>query len=362
MSASGLTPVTVLTGFLGSGKTTLLNELVRSPLAKDSALIINEWGTVAVDHALVRQAAEDIVVLDSGCICCTVAGELMTTLRDLYFRRARGEVPPFRRVLIETTGLADPTSILHTLIQMPLVVARYSLAGVATTVDAEHGLATLAQHPESERQVAMADRLIITKTDRASTAALAALMARLQALNPGAAVHQAVHGKVAPEAILEGGVYRLDARTPRVSEWLARAAYRPVTRQAWQPGQHATRPVPAHDQRIQSFVVEWDYPVALVDLTEALTFVHDRHGDAILRMKGVVAIAGEARPAVIHGVAHTLYPVGYLDVWPADFTPGQAALVFIVRDLAPMLIEASLKAFLPSPIFPPAPSPALHHP
>jgi G3E family GTPase len=352
MSASGLTPVTVLTGFLGSGKTTLLNRLVASPWGAETALIINELGAVAIDHALVRHAAEDMVVLDSGCVCCTVAGELLTTLRDLYFRRAKGEVPAFKRVVIETTGLADPAPILHTLIQMPLVVARYSLASVVTTVDAEHGAATLDRHNEAVRQAAMADRIVITKTDVAPAASVAALRDRLATLNPGAVVVESAAGAGVDEAFFEGGVYRLDARTERVREWLRAEAYRPVAARPLTPSRTAQRVAAAtrHDDRIKSFVVTLAGAAELASLEEGLTFVLERYGRQVLRMKGIATVSSDDSPRVLHGVAHTLYPVGRLPAWPAGFAPGSSQFVFIVEDLAPALIEASLKAFVKAPI------------
>lgn len=349
MSASGLTPVTVLTGFLGSGKTTLLNRLVQSPWGAETALVINELGAVAIDHALVRHASEDVVVLDSGCVCCTVAGELVTTLRDLYFRRAKGEVPPFKRVVIETTGLADPAPILHTLIQMPLVVARYSLAGVVTTVDANHGDATLDRHREAVRQAAMADRIVITKTDLAVPKATAELAARLQALNPAATIQAATHGDADFAALLEGGVYRLDARSERVRDWLRAEAYRPVSTTLTPTRAMARGVSKRHDETIQSFVVTLSAPVEMASLEEGLSFVLERHGKSILRMKGVASVTDDDLPRVLHGVAHTLYPAGRLPTWPLGFVKGQSQFVFIVQNVAPALIEASLKAFVDAP-------------
>ena len=188
MAETPVTPVTVLTGFLGSGKTTLLNAMLADPRYADTAVLVNEWGEIAIDHALVRSSSENVVTLPSGCICCRVAGELLGTLRELHFQRASGAVPPFRRVVIETTGLADPAPLLATLIEMPAVAARYSLAGVVTTVDAEHGMATLDAHPEAVKQAAIADRLVITKVDRADGATVDALEARLREMNPGAVI------------------------------------------------------------------------------------------------------------------------------------------------------------------------------
>jgi G3E family GTPase len=345
----GLTPVTVLTGFLGSGKTTLLNQLVRSPIAADSALIINELGDVAIDHALVREASETMAVLDSGCICCTVANDLVRTLRDLYFKRSKGEVPAFRRVIIETTGLADPAPILHTLIQLPVVVARYSLAGVATTVDAEQGRATLARHREALRQVAMADRLIMTKVDRVGRPAVDDLRQELSSINPGAALHEAIAGAVPAQALLEGGVYQLDGRSERVREWLRAEAYRPVRATRTAIGKPDLAPVPRHNDRIQSFVIDFHHALDFLALEEGIEFVLARYGDAILRMKGIVAVTSDPQPRVVHAVAHTYYPPGRLPAWPSGWEPQRTSLVFIVEDVAPALIEASLKAFVPDP-------------
>ena len=184
MAASEVTPVTVLTGFLGSGKSTLVNRMLRDPRYGDTAIVVNEWGDTPIDHALVRESNENIVTLAGGCICCRVAGDLVGRLRELHFQRASGIVPRFRRVLIETTGLADPAPLLATLIEMPVVAARYALSGVVTTVDAEHGARTLDNHPEAIRQVAMADRLVVTKMDRVHADAVAPLEARLAALTP----------------------------------------------------------------------------------------------------------------------------------------------------------------------------------
>ena len=183
-SASIITPVTLLTGFLGSGKTTLLNRLLTNPTLVDTAVLINEFGAVPIDHLLVREASGDLVVMANGCICCSVAGDMVTALRDLYFKRANGEIPYFRRVIIETTGLADPAPIMHTLIEMPLVAARYSLSGIVTTVDATHGEAELDQHFEAVKQVAVADRIVMTKTDLATVSQRAALHARMLLARP----------------------------------------------------------------------------------------------------------------------------------------------------------------------------------
>jgi G3E family GTPase len=333
MAESPVTPVTVLTGFLGSGKTTLLNRLLADPRFGDTAVLVNEWGEIAVDHALVRASSENVVTLPSGCICCRVAGELLGTLRELHFQRAAGAVPPFRRVVIETTGLADPAPLLATLIEMPAVAARYSLAGVVTTVDAEHGMATLDAHPEAVKQAAMADRLVVTKIDRANAAHVAELEARLAALNPGARVLRSGATAPDPAELLETGLYRGQGRIADAAGWLNAGAYR----LAGEAGR--TR----HDPRISSFAWTAEEPLAWDDFETALETLVDLLGAWILRLKGLVNVAGEPGPRAVHGVQHTLYPPARLPAWPdAD---RRTRLVFIGRDLEVSAVDPILQPF-----------------
>jgi G3E family GTPase len=334
VTASIITPVTVLTGFLGSGKTTVLNQLLKDAAFADTAVIVNEWGDVAIDHALVRQASETVVLLPSGCICCRVAGDLVLALRELHQQRATGAIPPFRRIVIETTGLADPAPLLASLIEMPVVAARFALSGVVTTVDAEHGMATLDEHVEAVKQVAMADRLVVTKADRVTKASLAPLEARLAALNPGARRAIAEHGRVDAAMLLEAGLYRGEARAPDASGWLNAGAYR-----------HAGRPTGgAHDSRIASFVWRAAEPLAWEDLESALETILDLLGARILRLKGLVHVAGEPGPRAVHAVQHTLYPSARLAAWPdAD---RDTRLVFIGRDLEEAPVAQILASLL----------------
>jgi G3E family GTPase len=336
MPATPLTPVTVLTGFLGSGKTTLLNRLLRSPALADTAVIINEFGSVPIDHLLVRESNEQISVLNSGCICCTVQGDLVRTLRDLYFKRSNGEVPPFKRVIIETTGLADPAAILHTLIEMPVVAARYSLSGVVTTVDAVFGDQQLDAQFESVKQAAVADRIVITKADQADPNALEKLKDRLAALNPSAHVFTASHGEIDPGLLFDTGLYRADGKGPDVAKWLGMAAYRPV----------APTESP-HDSRIKTYSVSYDEPVSWTGLIDALGMLIALRGDHLLRLKGIVNAEGETRPRVIHAVQHTLYPDASLPAWPDD--DHRTRLVFIVRDLEESFLTHTLNSFLRQP-------------
>jgi G3E family GTPase len=334
MPPSAITPVTVLTGFLGSGKTTLLNRLLRDPRFADTAVIVNEWGAVPVDHALVREASDNVVVLPGGCLCCRLAGDLTRALRELHHQRAAGEIGNFRRVVVETTGLADPAPLLATLVEMPVVAARYALAGVVATLDAEHGMATLDAHPEAVKQAAMAERLVVTKTDRVAPSALAGLDARLATLNPGALRLHARHGEVDATRLLDMGLHRGEAPAPDAAGWLNEGAYRRV-------GAGATA---VHDPRITSFVWSTAQAVAWEDLEAALRTLLGVFGARILRLKGLARIAGEPGPRAVHAVQHTLYPSARLAAWPD--ASRDTRLVFIGRDLEESEAAPILQSFL----------------
>jgi G3E family GTPase len=337
MTATSVTPVTLLTGFLGSGKTTLLNRLVAHPAAGDCAVIVNEFGPVAIDHALVRTASENIVLLPSGCICCQVAGDLVQAMRDLYFKRAAGEVPDFRRVIIETTGLADPAPLARTLIELPLVAARYSLAGIVTTVDGTHGLAQLDAHPEAVKQAAVADRLVVTKSDLASAAQLEALEERLAALNPGALRLRSANGDADPARLLDTGLYQGAGRLANPGSWLNAGAYR-----------HVGDPLGAgHDPRVRAFAWFAEAPVDWPAFEDGLATLLELAGERILRLKGLVNCVGGEGPVAVHAVQHTLYPPARLPQWPdAD---RRTRLVFIVRDLEESFVAHTLNSFVPVP-------------
>jgi G3E family GTPase len=361
MTASSITPVTLLTGFLGSGKTTLLNRLLRQPGIEETAVLINEFGAVSIDHLLVREASENLTVLSNGCICCSVAGDMVQALRDLYFKRANGEVPDFKRVIIETTGLADPAPIMHTLIEMPLVSARYSLAGVVTTVDAEHGDAQLDQHIESVKQAAVADRIVLTKTDRVSRASVEALRTRLRKLNPGAQIFEAVSGEINPSVLFNTGLYQPGQKTPDVQAWLRAEAYRPLVATTSAAPFKRAAPAVRHDDRFHAFAVVFDQPIVWQQLVDALETLTTLRGDQLLRIKGIVNVAREERPRAIHAVQHTIYPVAQLAAWPDD--DRTTRMVFITRDLDESFIRDTLASFLgeqrmPAKVSPPPqPSP-----
>src|SRR5713226_3904795 len=219
-NAASRIPVTVLTGFLGSGKTTLLNHVLKQPEMDATAVIVNEFGEIGLDHLLVESATEDVVLLNSGCLCCTVRGDIVNTLTDLFVSRVKGRVPYFTRAVIETTGLADPAPVLHALFSDPIVAERYMIDGVVTTIDAVNGAGTLDRQPEAVKQAAVADRLIVTKSDLAEPAALAALEARLAALNPGAPLLRAAHGALEPSALFGLGLFDPQTKSVEVQRWL----------------------------------------------------------------------------------------------------------------------------------------------
>jgi G3E family GTPase len=315
-----ITPVTVLTGFLGSGKTTLLNAWLRDARFADTAVLVNEWGEVAIDHALVRESSETVVVLPSGCICCRVAGDLVRALRELHFQRVDGSIPRFSRAVIETTGLADPAPLLATLVEMPVVAARYSLAGVVTVVDAQHGFATLDRQREAVKQVAVADRLVVSKCDLAAPGEIEALEARLAGLNPGAARVRSGASTPDPAALLDTGLHRGGGRLADAEGWLNSGVYRRI-------GAAAVR----HDPEIASFVWTCAEPRPWDDVENAIATLLELRGDRILRLKGLVNVSGEPGPRAVHAVQHTLYPSARLPAWPSG--DRATRLVFIGRGL-----------------------------
>jgi G3E family GTPase len=338
-------PVTVLTGFLGSGKTTLLNALLQHPGMAETAVIVNEFGEIGLDHQLVESASEDAVLLNSGCLCCTVRGDLVKTLQQLATRRIRGEVPEFKRLLVETTGLADPAPILHTLMTDALVARDYRLDGVVTTVDAAAGAATLDRHPESVKQAAVADRLVLTKTDLAEADARADLDARLAQLNPAAPRPHAAHGAVDPEALFGAGLYDPETKTADVRRWLAAEAYEAgqAHEHAGHGDDHAHDPN-RHDDRIRAVTLTWDDPVDWDRFANWADMAVTLYGQHLLRLKGVVNVAGEDRPVVVHGVQHVFHPPAALAQWPdAD---RRTRLVAILRDLDPEVLRQTLRRFL----------------
>src|SRR5262245_25765083 len=269
-------PVSVITGFLGSGKTTLLGRLLRDPAMGRTAVIINEFGEIGLDHDLIETSDESFVQLSNGCLCCNVRSDLVLTLSDLAARRAAGTVPPFERVVVETTGLADPAPILHALMTDRDLCAVYALDGVVTTVDALTGLATLARHAEALRQAAVADRVVLTKTDLPG-ASPAAIGERLAAINPGAQVLTVVRGAIEPSALFDCGPYDAAGRHSDLRGWLAGEA-------AVAAGHVHHR----HDEGVTTFCVVRDEPLHAVTLALLLAALSENCGADLWRMKGIV--------------------------------------------------------------------------
>ena len=337
-------PITLLTGFLGAGKTTLLNGLLRHPELTDTAVLINEFGEVGLDHLLVEAPRDEVVLLNAGCLCCTVRGELVESLHTLFLRRARSEVPFFRRVIIETTGLADPAPILHTLTADPLVAVRYRLDGVVTVVDAANGEATLDAQPEAIKQAAVADRLVLTKSDLASPVQVAALQERLRRLNPGALLVAARDGAINPKLLLNLGPFRPDAKIGSVLDWLNEVAFADARASEQDRHDHHHHDRNRHDARIQAFCLTFDQPLHWNGIGMFLEMLIGTRGDNLLRLKGLLNLAGQDQPLVIHGVQHVFHEPIQLREWP----PGddrRSRLVFITRDLDRSVIEGGIASF-----------------
>ena len=325
-------PVTLLTGFLGSGKTTLLAYLVRQPGMANTAVIVNEFGEIGLDHMLVAPGQENIVLLDSGCLCCTVASSLSETLAELYFRRVRGEIPPFERLVIETTGLADPAPILNMLMRESFAVRHYVLDGVVTVVDGLNGLAQLESHAEAMKQAAVADRLVVTKGDRVAAERLDRLIRRLRALNPAAPILSAVMGVLDPAAILGAGPFEAESKSSAVGRWLAAEAYAPHHGH----GHDVNR----HDAHIRGCSVWIDTVIGwqgYADWTEALRRLPQ--GD-LLRVKGLLRIGPGGEPYLIQGVQHVFDEPRRLAAWPDPDPRGRP--VFILRDVPQAAIDDAL--------------------
>ncbi len=326
MTMASRIPVSIITGFLGSGKTTLLNHVLADPGMAGAAVIVNEFGEIALDHLLIATPNENTVLLSSGCICCTVRGDLVDTLRDLNAKRAAGKLPPFDRVLIETTGLADPVPIIQTVITDEKIAPQFELDGVITLVDAVNGMAQLDRQREAVKQVAVADRLLLTKTDLADAKSVEALQHRLARMNPGVPMQNVSQGKVAPSELF-GTLLKSHARTAEVERWLPVAA---VSR--------ATVAAPAHDDRIRAFCIYYDEPISTMGMTAWLTALASLRGANLLRVKGLLNVEG--KPVAVHAVQTLIHEPVSLAQWPdAD---RRSRLVFITREMDRGDIEATL--------------------
>jgi G3E family GTPase len=331
MTDGALIPVTVLTGFLGSGKTTILSRVLRERNFSDTAVIVNEFGAVGLDHLLVESTDESIIDLSCGCICCTIRGDLMATLIDLHKRREAGKISKFRRVVIETTGLADPAPIIHTLMQEPTVFTHYRLSQIVTAVDAVNGMEALDRQSEAVKQVAVADAVLVTKTDiTENDAMLSALEERLENLNPTATISHCVDGVAAPNTLFYGGIYDPVDKGAGVVSWLAREK----TDEHHSPNTDRNR----HGDGINTFALHRANPVSRGALAVFMQMLADQKGDELLRLKGIVVLSDDpSRPAVVHGIQHVIHPIRRLNAWPSGEI--RTSLVFIVRGIEQKWIE-----------------------
>ena len=352
-------PVSVLTGFLGAGKTTLLNRLLKDPMLTDTAVIINEFGEVGIDHLLVEQSGDGIIELADGCLCCTIRGELVDTLADLMDRMQAGKIQPLKRVVIETTGLADPAPVLQAVMGNPILAHSFSLDGVITVVDAANGLSTLANHPEAVKQIAVADRVLISKASLADAATLEAVRREIAALNPRAIVGDVDAPGLAGPDLLANGLYDPGSKIADVRRWLHDEAHdhhphhdhdhHPHHDHGHDLGHQHAHDVTRHDATIRSFSIVHDRPVDPMALDMFIDLLRSAHGEKLLRMKGIVLMSNSPeRPLVLHGVQSVFHPPERLAAWP-DATDRRTRLVLITKDLPEAFVRDLFDAFTGTP-------------
>jgi G3E family GTPase len=353
-------PVSIVTGFLGAGKTTLLNRLLRDPALATAVVLINEFGEIGLDHLFVEKIDGDMVMMASGCLCCTIRGDLIDSLEDLLRRRDNGRMRAFDRVIIETTGLADPAPVLHTIMSHPYLLLRFRLDGVVTVVDAVNGAASLETYPEALKQAAVADRVVLAKTDLVATddrrRDLARLRGRLAELNPTARIlEDAIDFDMA--GLLDAGLYNPATKSPDVARWLnaellideSEARRHVHAHDHFRAGHshaasHQKADANRHGNSIRTFCLVSDEPLPPSACDLFLEMLRSAHGPNLLRVKGVVALSDDvSRPLVIHGVQHVFHPPVRLDSWPDH--DRRTRIVFIIRDLDPDFIEGLYAAF-----------------
>jgi len=348
-----LVPVTLLTGFLGSGKSTLLNDILREPEFANAAVIVNEFGEIGLDGLLVEHSSEQLVTMTTGCLCCTISGDIRETLLDLYERRRHAEIPPFQRVIVETTGLADPAPIVHTLMQDERLDTRYSLGGIVATIDVMNVEGTLERHFESVKQVAMADRLVLTKTDMLASgvrrAVLDDIATRLARINPGAKILDRHARRFSYRRMFDTMLFDPTTKTPDVRKWLNLESFDGPDRGETHDHDHEDHghehlDVNRHDDSIRAYCVTIDEPFAMMTFVAALEHLIARHGSNLIRMKGIIWVTERPdTPLVLHGVQHVVHPPVWLDKWP-DGERG-TKLVFITRDVSSEEISTLLSAY-----------------
>tara|TARA_Y100001970_G_scaffold294331_1_gene450844 strand:+ start:154050 stop:155087 length:1038 start_codon:yes stop_codon:yes gene_type:complete len=332
-----LVPVFVITGYLGSGKTTLINQMLRDPSLSDAAVLVNEFGAVGIDHMLVQEMDENTVLLQSGCICCTIRSDLKDSIIDLNSRREAGLIPRYKRLILETTGLADPSPILFTLNSDMIIKHHYRLGTVITTVDCVNGLAQLSRRSESVKQVLVADRVVLTKPDLVKQEKINRLKSKINKLNPTANVSECLLGNINIKEILEADIYQKNNKGSEVKRWLEE--YKSEDHHHL----HNKTNISRHDKTIYSFTIKYNKPLDWTAFGIWLTMLLNHHGENILRVKGILNVKGVDAPVVINGVQHVVHPPIHLKKWPSE--DRYSHLVFIVDGIDQDVIERSLGVF-----------------
>jgi G3E family GTPase len=328
-------PVNLLTGFLGSGKTTLLKRLLESPHLANTAVLINEFGEIGLDHLLLETVDEETVVLQSGCICCTIRTDLKNAIAGLYDKSRRGLVPSFDRMVIETTGLADPAPIVFTLRGDPMIRHHFRLGNIVTTVDAVNVERELATNEETRKQIAVADRVVLTKTDIANPQTVKRLLAKLKGLNATAKIYDAQTDSIEADDLFVQDVYDPQTKSEEVQSWLDEEE----NRQGHAHGADRNR----HAGDIVTFCVTEDRPLDWTAFGIWLSMLVHAHGENVLRVKGLINVAGLSTPVVVNGVQHIIHPPTHLDRWPSDDM--RSRIIFVVRGLDPTMLQRSLAVF-----------------
>ena len=347
-------PVNIITGFLGSGKTTLLNHWVNSPEFKDTLVLINEFGDVGLDHELVESVDSSVVLLSSGCICCSLQGELVKSLVTNYIKAQRGDFPSFRRVIIETTGLADPAGVIATLNNDEFLLEHYYHDGTVTVLDGMFVREQLKKQYEAVKQVALADLVIISKTDLIEAGEIDAIYDITAKINPAAKVFPVVKGKITPKILFDIGPYKNDhdSYNKRVSAWLKTKSQVQNLAPSFRPASvngaiGISKPKIIAHSDIDSFSLEFNEPIEPLALLAAISDVQEQYGDSILRIKGILNLKGQDKPIVIHGVQGNLYPLSELHEWPN--TERKSQLVIICRKSVLEQIELMLNRVINNP-------------
>jgi G3E family GTPase len=350
-------PISVITGFLGSGKTTLLNQLLHQPQMQHTVVIVNEFGEISIDHLLVKATTEDMMILEGGCVCCSVRSDLLNTLEKLFHQREEQQIPEFEQVLIETTGLADPAPILRTLINDPFIATHYRLDMVITTVDALYGAQQLNDYDESVKQATLANHLILTKTDLISNVTLEALKQRLRHINPSAPFHEINLTQQTFDATLLFKIrtYNFQTQQLDIEHWLQADIYLERQRthkiiSASSPEKechsNAIRAPTRHDAYIKTFCIEYDKPLNFLTLERWIQQLTRLRGKDLLRVKGIAYTLETDLPVIIQGVQHIFQPPVTLDAWPTNKRCSQ--IVFITRNIEKTVVERVLHALIAS--------------